>query len=134
MDACQQIIHFLILSSLLISSPCISSNNFSYINLPESHLSFYFNNYPNVAAACKLDKQCPYREWLNEPDRIVSAKRCWGYEDNCQPENAFAQPKCDGKGGGIGDEQKLINTFYAQADFGKYLLYVALIDQFFKRL
>lgn len=103
------------------SNKCMSSanSNYSYIDLPETHLAYYFNNYPQVAVACRTDPNCPYRSWLlRNDDRKELSTRCWGYEDNCQAENSFAQPKCIPNE--YDDAPKLSNIFYKQADFGEY--------------
>lgn len=125
MDTCRHILYSFVYSFLvIIGLPYISSNNFSFIDLPEAHLSFYFNNYPQVAAACGADVNCPYHDWLQRPERIDAKRTCWGYEDNCEVENAFSRPKCMDKTAGgdvIGDEHHLADTFYEQADFGEYL-------------
>lgn len=100
---------------LLFCLQRISSNNYSYIDLPEAHLSFYFNNFPNVADKCKTDENCVYRNWLIDHPDIPNV--CWGYEDNCKREHSYSQPKCTGKHPGISLESQM-DTFYLQADFG----------------
>lgn len=113
MDAYQRI--SVIFFGLLFSLPRILSKNYSYIDLPESQLSYYFNNFPNVAEKCKTDENCVYRDWLIEHPDIP--RYCWGYEDQCQREYAFSQPKCTGKHPGMSPESQ-VDSFYVQADFG----------------
>lgn len=93
------------------------SDNYTYINLPSNHLSYYFNRHPAIADKCLKDDECTYREFL----RSESYKRdvCWGYESECKKENAYSKPRCPGKNlSYIKDKQTQIDTFYAQADFG----------------
>lgn len=92
--------------------------NYSYIDLPETHLPFYFNTFPNVANACKVDANCLHQKWLNVND--FDTNLCWGYEDNCRREDSFLKPKCTSTNtnAGINTKQQM-DTFYSQADFGK---------------
>lgn len=46
---------------LLYSCDIAGSNNFSFIDLPKEHIPYYFNSYPQVAANCNLDPECPYK-------------------------------------------------------------------------
>ncbi|XP_044267889.1 EGF domain-specific O-linked N-acetylglucosamine transferase [Tribolium madens] len=87
-------------------------DNFSSINLPESHLPYYFTNFPKIAEKCDKDPQCPYKTSLNFP-------KCWGYEYNCPESNRYSVPRCPGDHKGwVKSKSDQINTFYTQADFG----------------
>lgn len=101
---------------LAFNLTCILANNYSYINLPATHLPYYYSNFPNVAEKCKADQNCIYRNWLNK--RQLSSDICWGYEDKCQREHSFSKPKCDGAQLGISYDKQM-ETFYNQADFGE---------------
>lgn len=90
---------------------------YNSINLPESHLPYYFNNFPKVLDECLSNKSCIYHELLNSPD--YDPKKCWGYEPECELENAFSVPKCAAeKPAWVKDHETYLNTFYEQADFG----------------
>jgi protein O-GlcNAc transferase len=47
--------------SLIVNYQWSLAYNFTEINLPEEHISYYFNSYPDVAEKCKLDSTCPYK-------------------------------------------------------------------------
>lgn len=38
------------------------------LNLPESHLSFYLRNHPEVAQRCQQDESCPYKVQILDKD------------------------------------------------------------------
>ncbi|EFA03354.1 EGF domain-specific O-linked N-acetylglucosamine transferase [Tribolium castaneum] len=87
-------------------------DNFSSINLPDSHLPYYFTNFPKIREKCDKDPQCPYKTSLNSP-------KCWGYEYNCLESERFSAPRCPGDHKGwVKSKSDQINTFYTQADFG----------------
>lgn len=98
-----------------------TAKKFDFINLPKSHLPFYFNKFPNVAAECRLDDECPYKKWVE--NNQIDSNVCWGYEPNCTLKNAFSVPSCPGdKPAWLRSKQDQIDLFYNQADFG-YLRY-----------
>lgn len=85
------------------------------IDLPENHLSQYFNNLPEFAKKINETSNGPYKEFLSSEkyDREV----CWGYEENCKkPINVH---KCPGNHTGyVKSKEAQLDVFYAQADFG----------------
>lgn len=87
-----------------------SDHIYNYVNLPESHMPYYFNSFPNVIDECLRNNSCVYRSLLSS-ERNKSEK-CWGYEPNCAMENSFSKPKCS-------EKAPTMKTFYNQADFGK---------------
>ncbi|KAF4526720.1 hypothetical protein B566_EDAN015752 [Ephemera danica] len=90
----------------------VSCYNVTDVNLPEEHLSYYFNAFPSVAEKCRNDSSCPYKAYLNKT-------ACWGFEPGCRPENAFQQPKCTSHHKGwVKSKEEQLSTFYSQADFG----------------
>ncbi|XP_046469795.1 EGF domain-specific O-linked N-acetylglucosamine transferase isoform X1 [Neodiprion pinetum] len=92
--------------------PEILADNYTNINLPDDQLKFYFNSFPSMTEKCRNDPDCPYKEHLD-------SKVCWGYEDNCKPENAYSIPKCPGDHKGwVATKQAQLDTFYTQGDFG----------------
>lgn len=102
---------------ILLCVTTISTDNYSYINLPETHLPYYFSNFPKVAESCVNDDNCEYKEWLKNHD--YNKKSCWGYEPNCLPENRFSKPKCPGeKPGWLKTKDDQFEQFYIQGDFG----------------
>lgn len=87
-------------------------DNFSTINLPQSHLPYYFKNFPKVAEKCESDAECPYKEYLD-------SDKCWGYEYDCKWEKQYSIPACPGDHRGwVTNKFDQQNTFYTQADFG----------------
>lgn len=49
----------------------------------------------------------------------MSKNSCWGYEDNCKPENSFSIPNCPGDHKGwVATKKAQVDTFYTQGDFG----------------
>lgn len=97
------------------------SSNHSYndnIDLPESHLPYYFNNFPQVIKQCLSNNSCIHQSLLKRDD--YNMKKCWGYEQQCTFEHSFSVPKCAAeKPVWIKTKEDYINTFYEQADFGK---------------
>lgn len=51
----------LYLSLIIVNYQWSAAYNFTEINLPEEHIPYYFNSYPEVAEKCKLDSTCPYK-------------------------------------------------------------------------
>lgn len=110
------------------------------IDLPDSHLPFYFNKFPKVIEQCLSNSSCVYRTLLESDD--YDRKKCWGYEmePHCEMEHAFSQPKCaDEKPVWIKTYDEYIKTFYYQADFGKpyrfycyFFLYYIYFSIFFR--
>ncbi|XP_063702804.1 EGF domain-specific O-linked N-acetylglucosamine transferase [Culicoides brevitarsis] len=87
------------------------------IDLPEEHLSYYFNNYPQLIEQCSDDEKCPYKEFLASSS--FDRKACWGYEPNCRRENAINKVQCLGDHTGfVSSKDTQIDTFYHQTDFG----------------
>lgn len=91
-----------------------------HIDLPDSLLPYYFNRFPNEVERCLSNSTCIYRVYLKEKFPKLAKSKCWGYEENCNLENAFSQPVClKEKPSWISTQDEYINTFYKQADFGK---------------
>ncbi|XP_060518881.1 EGF domain-specific O-linked N-acetylglucosamine transferase [Cylas formicarius] len=104
----------MILLCLLLSvyQNFVISDNFSYINLPEEHLPYYFTSFPDIAKKCRLDPTCPYTQYLDKT-------RFWGYHLSHKWGSQYSKPDCPGDHKGwvkTKFEQK--NTFYTQGDFG----------------
>lgn len=92
--------------------------NYNYINVPDTHVPYYFATFPNVAELCKNDVNCPYAKWLNE-NNVIDSKICWGYEPDCEAPNAFSRPKCTGETPAwMQSREEQVQTFYSQSDFG----------------
>lgn len=95
----------------------VNSENFSFINLPDPHLSYYFKRFPQIATQCLESDECPYKTFLLQSN--VQTDACWGYEHDCSIENAFSRPSCPGDHTGYVKSKDIqIDTFYTQADFG----------------
>ncbi|KAJ8973594.1 hypothetical protein NQ317_010031 [Molorchus minor] len=90
----------------------VMCNNYSFINLPEDHLPYYFSNFPNIAETCMNDIDCPYKEHVNN-------HKCWGYEYGCKWKKQYSIPACPGDHKGwVKTKFAQQMTFYTQADFG----------------
>lgn len=89
------------------------------IDLPENHLSQYFNNLPEFAKKINETSNGPYKEFLSSEkyDRAT----CWGYEHECK--KPLEINKCSGNHTGyVKSKEDQLKVFYAQADFGKFKL------------
>lgn len=96
-----------------------ADDGYNYVDLPKSHLPYYFNSFPQVIEQCLSNSSCIYRKLLSSDD--YDRKKCWGYERNCQMENAFSRPKCaKDKPVWINTYEEYVKNFYDQADFGKF--------------
>lgn len=94
-----------------------SDHSYNYVNLPESHMPYYFNSFPKVIDECLSNSSCIYRSLLNSDK--YNADKCWGYEQKCKLNNAFSKPYCGGqKPAWIKTYDEYVGTFYDQADFG----------------
>ncbi|XP_031623122.1 EGF domain-specific O-linked N-acetylglucosamine transferase [Contarinia nasturtii] len=90
---------------------------YNYVDLPNSHLPYYFNNFPQVIQQCLSNSSCIYRGLLTSED--YNHNKCWGYERNCLATDAFSRPKCaKDKPVWIPTYDEYVKTFYDQADFG----------------
>ncbi|XP_030755069.1 EGF domain-specific O-linked N-acetylglucosamine transferase [Sitophilus oryzae] len=86
--------------------------NYSTINLPPEHVPYYFTANPEIAEKCRIDTECPYKEYLTE-------KKYWGYELDHQWGNQYSVPECPGDHKGwVKTKFDQENTFYTQGDFG----------------
>lgn len=95
----------------------VLATKYDFINVPHTHLPYYFSTFPGIAEQCRKDVECSYAEWLNDNAGILN--KCWGYESNCVPDNAFSRPQCLGDSiQWMPSKEEQANTFYSQADFG----------------
>lgn len=83
----------LIIFSTIFIESFVASSDYSFIDLPENHLPYYFNTFPQIATQCLNDYKCEYRDFLMNDDKTRS---CWGYESDCKRENAYYTLKCPG--------------------------------------
>jgi hypothetical protein len=82
----------------------------SRINLPPSHMVFYFNSNEKTRQKCLKDDTCPFKEAAlaaGEPNAV----KCWGYEKNCQPQNRVFLPQCPNDSGGWVSFNLLLSRF-----------------------
>lgn len=102
----------------LIVFESLQASKYNFINVPDTHLPYYFATFTNVAEECTADGvNCPYAKWLNE--NVIDPKMCWGYEPECDTENAFSRPECPGESPSwMPSKADQVDTFYTQADFG----------------
>lgn len=86
------------------------------INLPENHLSPFFNNLPGLEDKFTNSNSDFYKEFLNS-DRY-ERDVCWGYEHECKKPRI--SHKCPGNHTGyVQSKEAQLDVFYAQADFGE---------------
>nr|XP_023027000.1 EGF domain-specific O-linked N-acetylglucosamine transferase isoform X1 [Leptinotarsa decemlineata] len=100
---------FIILTVFFIQGIC---DNYSFINLPEEHVPYYFRNSPKAKEKCSEDVNCPFKQYLN-------SNKCWGYESNCEWNEQYSIPHCPGDHKGwVKSKFAQKAAFHAQADFG----------------
>lgn len=93
------------------------------VNLPYSHLPYYFNGYPNEVDLCIKNETCKYHEYLRDSYPKYKDKLCWGYEKDCKRENAFSKMECSGKlPTYMKTKDEQIDLFYRKADFGNFFV------------
>lgn len=96
------------------------SHSYNDIDLPESQLPYYYNNFPQVLKHCLNNDSCIHRTLLKRDD--YDAKKCWGYESGCSFDHSYSTPKCaDQKPSWIKTNEDHVNAFYEQGDFGKFV-------------
>ncbi|XP_043287988.1 EGF domain-specific O-linked N-acetylglucosamine transferase isoform X2 [Venturia canescens] len=107
------IVNFIgVLATNVINDNLDHSDKYISIDLPETHLKYYFHSFPKIVQECRNDSTCPYKNEIDE-------KGCWGYEEDCKPENSFSVPYCPGDHKGwVATKKAQVETFYAQGDFG----------------
>lgn len=76
-----------------------SKYKWSKINLPPSHMVFFFNSNEKLRLRCIKDDACPFKEAAAEAESSMAVK-CWGYEANCSIKNRVFLPQCPGDSGG----------------------------------
>lgn len=107
----------LIILVLIVTSKCDTSDLFIDIDLPENHLSQYFNNLPHFKdKLLKSGAGGVYEKFLqsNKYDPEI----CWGYEYDCK--NPLKTHECPGDHHGYVNSKKAqLDVFFAQADFGR---------------
>lgn len=82
-------------------------------NLPENHLSLFYNTFPEEKVNCLKEQSCKNGDFVKSNQYDPEA--CWGFESDCKRENAFQIPKCDR---GSERNEDPVKVFYNQADFG----------------
>lgn len=104
----------LILVQLVISEEIID------INLPLVHLSQYFNALPKfVKKLNETAEENVYKKFLNSEK--YEKEVCWGYEYGCK--KPIFTHKCPGNHTGyVKSKEAQLDVFYAQADFGRFLI------------
>lgn len=98
----------------------IKCDNYSFINLPQTHLSYYFNNYPKIRDDCLASADCIHRKFLESDD--YKKDLCWGYEDDCKNDKRFSKHRCPGDVlAHVKSKNEQLDAFYTQADFGEWV-------------
>ncbi|CAB0010514.1 unnamed protein product [Nesidiocoris tenuis] len=108
---------FLILMFKFISTTHPASSSWKDLNLPETHLPYYFSNFPVIGDECLADDSCPYKDAVTASRS--GSKKCWGYERGCPKDAAYSRPDCSGDHKGwVRSKEEQEDTFYRQGDFG----------------
>lgn len=110
------ILNFLSVNYVMTNNLVDSEELLIDIDLPENHLSQYFNHLQDFAKTLNETSNGPYKEFLSSEkyDREV----CWGYEYKCKKPHQIH--KCTGNHTGyVESKEAQLDVFYAQADFGK---------------
>lgn len=99
---------------------CDGADGDFVIDLPESHLPYYFNKFPHMTEQCLSNSSCIHRKLLASAD--YDRKKCWGYERICDLQrHSFSQPTCaEEQPAWLKTHDEYVKTFYYQADFGEY--------------
>jgi len=65
----------------------------SKLNLPPSHIPYFFNSNEKLRNLCIQDDKCPFKEEANSTEI-----KCWGYETNCigKLQGRLFLPECPG--------------------------------------
>jgi hypothetical protein len=61
------------------------------INLPSSHMPYFFNSNEKLRVRCLNDQNCPFKEFADK-----EALKCWGYEPNCDMSRRLSLTACPG--------------------------------------
>lgn len=99
------------------------------LNLPANHLPCYYHNFPPLVAfkhCIEKDATTTTCKYTADGNFFGDDPCCWGYEDNCHPDNIFAWPLCPGdslQSESISKQEQL-DTFFRQADFGSFWLHI----------
>lgn len=122
-----KIMQFLYLILLVINVKNVISEEFVDfdeflidIDLPENHLSQYFNNLPELAKKINESTNGYHKEFLSSEK--YDRKVCWGYELEC--ENPVQTHICRGNHTGyVKSKETQLDIFYTQADFGNFFVF-----------
>lgn len=109
-------ISLIILNSVIADDIFESGELLVDVDLPENHLSQYFNHLPQFAKKINETTNGPYKEFLSSEkyERGV----CWGYELDCK--KPVLTHECPGNHTGyVQSKEAQLDVFYAQADFGE---------------
>lgn len=101
---------------LLISAILIINGSDAFledINIPDEHITYFFNTFPEARIKCLESENCRFKSW-------VGKKACWGYERDCNTSQSYhVRPRCPGDHKGwVQTKDAQYETFYTQADFG----------------
>jgi EGF domain-specific O-GlcNAc transferase len=103
----------------ITTSRCDKSDLLIDIDLPENHLSQYFNNLPRFKSRVIHEDTSAgeiYKNFLKS--KKYDTELCWGYEYDCM--KPHKTHKCPGNHHGfVNSKEAQLDVFYAQADFGK---------------
>ncbi|RUS70729.1 hypothetical protein EGW08_021507 [Elysia chlorotica] len=100
---------------IILHTAFVSAYNWDQLNLPPSHLPFYFKNHPDVDKMCREDVECPFQE-------MTGQDKCWGYEPDCDKSQHYTNPNCSGdKRGWYVGKKEQEHKFWSTADFGMLL-------------
>lgn len=106
----------LVVLVLIATSKCDISDLLIDIDLPENHLSQYFNNLPHFKDKILKSAGGVYKKFLES--KKYDTELCWGHEYDCiKPLHIH---ECPGDHSGyVNSKEAQLDVFFAQADFGK---------------
>lgn len=108
---------------LCFVTTAINSIDINEIDLALEHMPYYLHQFSNIGKACKQDPKCLYADHV---DRNAS----WGYERvERDPSRLYhVKPTCPGDHRGwVKTKKAQYETFYTQADFGKFPFYFTVV-------
>lgn len=102
----------------ITTSKCDNSDLLIDIDLPENHLSQYFNNLPHFKdKILNSAGDGVYKKFLES--KKYDSELCWGHEYDCK--KPLHIHECPGDHHGyVNSKEAQLDVFFGQADFGDY--------------
>lgn len=100
---------------IIATSKCDTSDLLIDIDLPENHLSQYFNNIPHFKDKVLESAGGVYKHFLKS--KKYDSEICWGHEYDCK--KPLHIHECPGSHqGSVNSKESQLDVFFSQADFG----------------